>query len=156
MSIIAAVAENLAIGKNNALLWNIPEDMKHFRELTSGHAIVMGQRTYESIGRPLPNRTNIVVTDNPDFEAPGCEVFFSLEDALAFAREQEPEEVFIIGGGTVYRQTLPLADRLYLTVVKVSPEADTFFPNYEEFARIIHQEDKQSGGYAYSFLVLER
>ena len=156
ISIIVAVAENLAIGRNNALLWHIPEDMKHFRELTTGHVVVMGQRTYESIGRPLPNRTNIVVTDDPNFQAPGCEVLSSLEEALAFAREHESEEVFIIGGGMVYRQTLPLVDRLYLTVVKVSPEADTFFPNYEEFARIIHQEERQEGGYEYTFLVLER
>jgi dihydrofolate reductase len=156
ISIIAAVAENGAIGKDNGLLWHIPEDMKRFRELTTGHAVVMGQKTYESIGRPLPNRTNIVLTQDPDFQAPGCVVCFSLDEALEKAGEVEKEEVFVIGGGMVYRQTLPMADRLYVTVVRGDFEGDVFFPDYSEFRKVVSREERQDEKYRYDFLVLER
>jgi dihydrofolate reductase len=156
ISIIAALAENRGIGKDNRLLWHIPEDMRRFRELTTGHAVVMGQKTYESIGRPLPNRTNVVLTRDPGFAAPGCVVCRSLDEALEKARETEEEEVFIIGGGTVYRQTLPLADRLYLTLVKGEFEADTFFPDFSEFRKEADREDGRDENHEYSFVVLER
>jgi dihydrofolate reductase len=156
LSIIAAVAENRAIGKNNQLLWHIPEDMRHFRELTTGHVVIMGQKTYESIGRPLPNRTNIVLTQDKNFEAGGCVVCYSLEESLARAKELEQEEVFVIGGGMVYQQTLPLADRLYLTLVRGDFEGDVFFPDYSEFQRELSREEKKYGQYRYDFLVLER
>lgn len=156
ISVIAAVAENGAIGKDNRLLWDIPEDMKRFRETTTGHAIIMGQKTYESIGKPLPNRTNIVLTQDEKFVAPGCIVCFSLDEAFEKAREVEKDEVFVIGGGMVYRQALPLADRLYITLVKGDFEADTFFPDYSEFQTVVSKEEKQNENYTYDFLVLER
>lgn len=156
LSIIAAIGKNRELGKNNALLWSIPEDMKHFRELTTGHAIIMGQKTYESIGRPLPNRTNIVLTWDKDFQAPGCTVCFSMEGAIARAKETESEEAFVIGGGSIYAQALPLADRLYLTLVDGVFDADVFFPEYSDFSQVIDRRESQDVNYKYSFLVLEK
>lgn len=158
ISIIAAIARgNRAIGRDNKLLWHIPEDMKYFRELTSGHAVIMGQKTFESIGRPLPNRTNIVLTLDENFSPKGVTVCHSIEDALEKARKVEQEEVFIIGGGMVYSQFLPLAKRLYLTVVNGSFEGDTFFPEYEEiFTKVVICDKREDEKYKYEFIVLER
>lgn len=153
VSIIVAIGKNRAIGKNNRLLWNLPRDLEHFRKVTSGHTVVMGDRTFESIGKPLPNRKNIVVTLKPNYRAPGCEVRNSLEEVLREAKVS-PEEVFIIGGGQIYRQSLPWADKLYLTVVDDEPEADTFFPNYSDFSKIVSEESISDGGYNFKFLEL--
>lgn len=129
ISIIVAVAENGVIGDKNALLWHISEDLKYFKSVTSGHPVIMGRKTYESLGRPLPNRTNVVVTRQA-VEIPGCTVAHSLEEAVAlFAAD---EEVFIIGGAQVYAQALPLADRFYLTRVFHAYEGDTRFPEWDE------------------------
>jgi dihydrofolate reductase len=125
-SIIVAVSKNNAIGKNNALLWNIPEDLKHFKEVTSGHTIIMGRKTFESIGHPLPNRRNIVITRDDSYTHDGIEVFNSLIRALDACKYED--EVFIIGGGEIYKQALPLVDKLYVTHVEKEFEADTFFP----------------------------
>ena len=130
-SIIAAVGREREIGASNAILWNLPEDRKKFRETTTGHSVIMGRKTYESIisflGKPLPNRTNIVITRNTDFKAPGCIIVHSMEEALATTNSDG--EVFIIGGGAIYEQTLPYVDRLYLTQIDESyPNADVFFP----------------------------
>lgn len=156
ISIIAALAENRAIGKDNKLLFHIPEDLKHFKKITLGHPIIMGRKTYESIGRLLPERTNIIVTRNPSYKVPGGFVFDSLKKALNYAQKQEKEEVFIIGGGEIYRQTLPLTDKLYLTVVRGKYEADTFFPDYSEFKKVIKSKERQDENYQYTFLELER
>lgn len=156
LSIIVAVDERRAIGKDNRLLWNIPEDLKHFKELTSGHTVIMGENTYHSIGRPLPNRTNIVVTLNESFSAPGCLTVHSLDEALAVARENEKEEIFIIGGASIYKQFLPQVNRLYLTLVSGEHEADTFFPDYSDFTEIISEEKMNDGKYTFSFIVMER
>lgn len=129
ISIIVAVADNNAIGLNNQLLWHISEDLKRFKSLTSGHHIIMGRKTFESIGKPLPNRTNIVISRNPNFKPEGCIVVCSLDEALVIARNEQ--EVFIIGGGEIYKQVLPLTDRIYLTRVHGSFPADTFFPELE-------------------------
>ena len=130
ISIIVAIAENMAIGKNNDLLWHIPEDMKRFKRITSGHPVIMGKRTFESLPRrPLPNRRNIVITDIPEEQIEGCEMAYSIPDALAKCNPHE--ENFIIGGASVYRQFLPIADRLYLTRVHKSFDADVFFPEIE-------------------------
>lgn len=154
---IAAIARgSRAIGKDNRLLWSIPEDMRRFRSLTTGHAVIMGQRTYESIGHPLPERTNIVLTQDKTFQAPGCVVCYSLEEALSIARERERNEVFVIGGGSVYMQFLPQADRLYLTLVDGDFDADTFFPEYGEFTRVVESERGGSDGCRYEFVTLER
>lgn len=156
ISLIVAVGKNRAIGRNNQLLWNIPEDMKHFKETTTGHTVIMGDRTYLSIGKPLPNRKNIVVTLNKDFVAAGCEVRFDLDEVLREYKNSE-EEVFIIGGGIIYKLALPMVDKLYLTVVEDAPtDADTFFPDYAEFDQVIKEEQVDNGEYKFSFVELER
>lgn len=129
LSIIVAIASNGGIGKNNELLWHLKADLKHFKAITTGHTILMGRKTFESIGRPLPNRRNIVISSQNAFAIDGVEVFHSLEEALEAVKSEE--EVFIIGGGEIYRQTMPLASKLYLTVVEREYEADTFFPEID-------------------------
>ncbi len=156
ISIIVAVGENRAIGKNNGLLWNIPEDMEHFRSVTRGHAVIMGQKTFESIGRPLPQRTNVVLTQDPDFHPDGCVIAHSVEEALTAAKKAENEEIFFIGGGMVYQQAIPLADRLYVTVVKGNFEADTFFPDYSMFKKVVSRRESRDENYTYTFFVLEK
>ena len=156
LSMIVAVDETRAIGKDIRLLWHIPEDLKHFKELTTGHAVIMGENTYHSIGRPLPNRTNIVVTLDQTLALPGCLVVHSLDEALSVAREHEREEIFVMGGASIYRQFLPMIDRLYLTLVSGKHEADTFFPDYSDFTRVMNEEKCDNGEYQFSFLVLER
>jgi dihydrofolate reductase len=130
ISIIVAVAENLAIGKDNQLLWHISDDLKRFRQLTSGHAVIMGRNTWLSLPkRPLPNRTNIVITDDPDECFEGCIMADSIEAAIA--KCPPDEESFVIGGASVYRQFMLLADKLYITRVYKSFEGDTFFPEID-------------------------
>lgn len=155
ISIIAAIAEkNRAIGKDNKLLWHIPEDLKRFKKLTTRHAVIMGQKTYESIGRPLPNRTNIIISNNPDFNPPDAIVARSIEESIAKAREVEKEEIFICGGGSIYQQFIPLAGKLYLTIVEGEFEADTFFPDYAEFKKVVKEEKSSDGKYNYKFVEL--
>lgn len=127
ISLIVAVAQNGVIGDRNALLWHIAEDLRNFRRITSGHPVVMGRKTYESLGRPLPNRTNVVVT-RQTLELPGCTVVHSLEEALRLFPAEE--ECFVIGGAQIYAQALPLADRFYLTRVEHPYEGDTRFPDW--------------------------
>ena len=156
ISIIAAVGKNNAIGRNNKLLWDIPKDMEHFIKKTSGHTVIMGDKTYLSIGKPLPKRKNIVVTLDKNFQAPGCEVKFNLDEVLNEYKNSE-EEVFVIGGGIIYKLSLPLTDKLYLTVVDDAPEdADTFFPDYSEFKNVISEEDGEDAGHKFKFLELTR
>jgi dihydrofolate reductase len=156
LSMIVAVDESRAIGKNNRLLWNIKEDLKHFKDLTTGHVIIMGENTYHSIGRPLPNRTMVVVTLNQDLELPGCFVAHSLEEALAVARREEKEEIFVVGGASIYKQFLPMIERLYLTLVSGKHEADTYFPDYSDFKKIISEDQCDNGEYQFTFFVLEK
>lgn len=157
LSIIAAIAKkDRAIGKNNALLWHIPEDFKHFKELTSGHVVVMGENTFRSIGKPLPNRMNIVLSIDQGLSIDGCTVVHSVEEALQKARESETEEIFIIGGASIYRQFTPFADRLYLTLVEGEYEADTFFPEYGEFTKVLSEEKVDNGTHRFSFVTLEK
>jgi dihydrofolate reductase len=129
ISIIVAVAENGVIGRDNQLLWRLPDDLKRFKQLTLGHPIIMGRKTFESIGKPLPGRTSIVITRSPGYIAEGAFVVHSLEEAIAVAEEQHDEEAFIIGGGEVYRQAQEqnLVQRLYITQVLSDSEGDTFF-----------------------------
>jgi dihydrofolate reductase len=159
ISIIVAIAENFAIGKNNDLLWHIPDDMKRFKMITTGHKIIMGKKTYLSLpARPLRNRENIVITDCPGEVFEGCTVVYSVEQA----REKcsPGEENFIIGGASVYRQFLPYTDRLYITWVHKKFEGDVFFPviDLKEW-QIISQEDfpvDDRLGYGYSYVVYDR
>lgn len=160
ISLIAAIGKNYELGKKNALLWDLPADMKHFREKTRGRTVIMGQKTFESIGSPLPQRRNIVVTRSDEFAAEGVEISRSLEDTLkSFAGAEE--EVFVIGGGEIYRQSMPAADRLYITRVDAAfPDADTFFPEiipvvWNEVSREEHKRDS-GNPYDYTFSVYER
>lgn len=157
ISLIAAVASgNRALGKDNRLIYHIPEDLKRFRQLTSGHAIIMGRKTFESIGHPLPNRTNIIITHDPEYFVEDIIVVHSLDEALKVAKEKKQNEIFIIGGGQIYQESISIADKLYLTIVEGNPDADTFFPDYSEFKKIVFEEQKESDGYKYKFLVLEK
>ena len=157
ISIICIIAKNRAIGYRNKLLYNIPEDMEHFRKITSGHTVIMGQKTYESIGRPLPERVNIVISNEPNFTATGCLVCHSIEETLKLAGGGKKQEIFIIGGGMVYKQFIDLADKLYLTVVDHEPEqADTFFPDYSQFTKVIKQEDHKYQGLKFKFVELTK
>ena len=154
---IVAVGKNREIGFNNKLLWNIPEDMKRFREITAGHVVVMGSKTYESIGRPLPNRVNIVIAINENYNAPGCLLAISIDEALKIAEEKEERgEIFIIGGGSIYEQFLPKTYKLYITVIDDSSKADVFFPDYLEFKNIIYKRESKYNGLKYTFFELTR
>jgi len=160
VALIAAIGERTrAIGHGNGLLWHLPEDLKLFRARTSGHPVVMGRRTWESLPerfRPLPGRTNIVVTRDSAYEAAGAEVATTLEDALARAKlAPGGEETFVIGGGQLYTSALPFADRLYLTLVDDDAEGDTFFPEYPEFTKIIEDRAIESTPPS-RFVMLER
>lgn len=164
VSAIAAIDEKRGLGKNNDLLFRFPADSKRVREKTKGHPIIMGRRTYDSIGRPLPNRTNIVITRDQNYSAEDIVVVHSLDDAIKIAKEtEEPKEtketegeIFIFGGGEIFKEALPVTDRLYLTVVEGDYGADTFFPDYSEFKKILKEEKGEEEGYKYTFLDLER
>ncbi len=170
ISLIAAIGQNRVIGRDNKIPWHISEDLKRFKKLTSGHAVVMGRKTYESIGKPLPGRTNIIVTRDTKYQIPTVPpdlaqstkilVFLSLESALDEAKKIENRvggEVFVLGGGEVFRQTLPLADKLYLTIVKGKFQGPILFPIYEHlFKKIVYREDREGDGYKYTFVDLER
>lgn len=158
VSIIAAIAgENRAIGKDNALLWHIPEDMRRFKELTTGHMVIMGQKTFESIGRPLPNRTNVILSRDTALTVPGCTVVHSIDEAIAEAKKVGETEMFIIGGGQIYQAFIPYADRLYLTLVSGTyADADTFFPAYDDFKTVVESVEREDGEYRYAFQVLEK
>jgi dihydrofolate reductase len=158
LSIIAAMAENRVIGINNTLPWRLPADLRHFRQLTTGHHVIMGRRNYESIGKPLPDRTNIVITRNPGYLAPGCQVKHSLAEALRDIRNDP--EIFIIGGADIYRQTIGAADRIYLTLVHADVRGDTWFPEFDlrdwhETSRTRHEADEKNP-YACSFVTYDR
>jgi dihydrofolate reductase len=165
MNLIVATDQQQGIGKDNALLWHLPADLKYFRKLTTGNIVVMGRKTYQSIGRPLPNRLNIVVSRNSDFCAEGCFVVPSLEEAKNIAHNgcihpYSGQPIFIIGGAEIYKQSLPLVTKIYLTEVKAVFDADTFFPQllpteWQEIWRESHLADEKNL-YNYDFLVLIR
>ncbi|WP_120489705.1 dihydrofolate reductase [Bergeyella cardium] len=151
-TIIVAMGRNNAIGKGNQLLWHLPKDLKHFKELTSGHPIIMGRKTYESIGKPLPNRTNIVVSRKKDWFQEGVLIVGSLKEALKFAKKID-ENIFIIGGGKVYEQTINLADKLEITLVDAEIDGDTFFPkiNPEKWIKVQETHHHKDEKHAYDF-----
>ena len=129
LSIIVAIANNQVIGINNTLPWHLPEDLKRFRALTTGHHIIMGRKTYESLGRLLPGRTTVIVTRNKDYQLEGALIAHSLEDAVALC--QNDDEVFLIGGAELYQDGLKLADKLYITEVDLTVDGDAFFPEFD-------------------------
>ncbi len=157
LNIIAAIGENRELGKHNDLIWPIRDDLKRVKTLTTGHPIIMGHNTYESIGRPLPSRTNIVLTQNKDYAHEGCVMAHSVEDALTKARAVENEEIFIFGGAYVYQQTINLAHRLYLTLIHATDaEADAFFPEYSQFTTVIEKEERNQNRLLYDWIILEK
>ena len=161
ISIIVAHSKNMVIGKENDLIWEIPDDHARFKRITMDHPVVMGRRTWESIPeklRPLPGRTNFVITRDDSYSAPGAIVTTSIEDALAGAKATPgSEEIFIVGGGEIYKQTLPFTNRIYATVIDKNVDGDTFFPEYANlFTKKISEESKEFEGLKYSYLVLEK
>lgn len=163
ISMIAAVGKNLVIGKDNDLIWNLPDDMKFFMQTTSGHHVIMGRKNFESIPkkyRPLPNRTNIVITRQSSYDAPGAIVVHDLDSAITIARQNAEKEVFIIGGGQIYSMALDMADYLYLTEIDASFEGDAFFPEFnkdewKELARVHHYADERHA-HAFDFVTYAR
>ena len=160
ISVIAAIGERTrALGKDNDLLFKISEDLKRFKMLTTGHPIIMGRKTWESLPRrPLPGRTNIVVTKQEGYGAEGALMVSSIEEALSKAKESSgSEEIFVIGGGEIYNAALPHTSRLYLTLVADDSEGDVYFPSYDEFSKIIEKsEPKEENGLSYTYVTLER
>jgi dihydrofolate reductase len=172
ISIIVAMDEKRGIGKDNQLMWHIPGELPRFKQITMGHPIIMGRNTFESIGRVLPGRLNIVLSRNPNKQEEGISrdpnsplrFVFSLEQAVEIAKEWETKEnnekpeIFIIGGGQIFKEALDkrLVDKLYLTLVKGDFGADTFFPEYPEFTRVISEQPMEGVGYKYTFVELEK
>lgn len=156
--IIAAMSENMVIGENGKIPWYIPEDMRRFRQLTTPHPIIMGRKTFASIGNPLPKRLNILVSRNLTYEMNSYNLVVenTLEDAINFAIKADDERIFIIGGGEIYRQSMDRADRLFLTLVERNFHGDTFFPNYNDFKTLVSQEPGEFDGLKYKFLELTK
>jgi dihydrofolate reductase len=149
--IIVAMSKNRVIGDSNTLIWHLPEDLKRFKQLTTDNTIVMGRKTYESIGKPLPNRRSIIITRDPEYSIEGCEVVNSLEEALLLSNS----DCFIIGGGEIYRHAIDIADRIYLTLIDKEFEGDTSFPEIKDWVEI-SSEDFDNDDFKYSFIQYER
>lgn len=157
VSAIVAIGQNNAIGKNNQLLWHLPNDLKHFKDITSGHTIIMGRKTFDSVGKPLPKRRNIIIT-RQDISIEGAEVVHTIDEALALCHGEE--EVFIGGGAEIYKMAMPKTDRIYLTIVHQNFDADAYFPEidqneWKETEREDHAADEKNA-IPYSFITLER
>ncbi|WP_317195542.1 dihydrofolate reductase [Echinicola shivajiensis] len=161
VSIIVAKAKNNVIGKDNQLIWKLSADLKHFKNHTTGHYIIMGRKTYESMGKPLPNRTSVVITRNSDYSIPdGHHIVHHLQDALDLAKKNNQDKVFIIGGGEIYKQAIELSDELLVTEVDCSPEGDTYFPNisankWKVVQKEAFQKDEKNE-YDFSFITYKR
>ena len=158
ISLIAAMDKNRVIGKDGKLPWHLPKDMKYFRDKTKGKPVIMGRKTYESIGRPLPERTNIIISRDKDYKVEGCIVVHSIDEALKTAGNVE--EVMVIGGSQIYKEFLPKANKLYLTLIEADFDGDTYFPEYkiEEWKETVYEEHERDAEnqYDYRFVVLER
>lgn len=163
LSLIAAIGKNNELGKGNTLLWKLPADMQYFIKTTSGHPVIMGRKTFESIGKPLPNRKNIVITRDRNYKKDGVEIVHSLEEALGRARTPlaQDEEIFIIGGAEIYKQAMPIVDKLYITHIEAEDKnADVFFPEiipivWNEVSHEIHKPDEKNT-IPYTFSVYEK
>ena len=154
---MVSISENRVIGNNNDLVFRIPEDFIRMKKITNGHPLIMGRKTFESIGRPLPNRTNIVITRDPEFKAGGIIVVSSLEEGVEKAKGAPGnDEIFIFGGGQIFAEALPITDRLYITLVHKTVEGDTFFPDYSAFTNVVEEIPGQFEDLSYTFLTLER
>ncbi len=160
VSAIVATASNRVIGKDNDIPWYLPADLKYFKKTTLNHHILMGRKSFQSIGKPLPKRTNVIITRNPYFIATNCLVASSLEEALEIAYDNGEKEAFIIGGGEIYRQSIPLLDRLYLTEVAIAPEGSVYFPelNWDEWTLVSEEahEPDEKNEHAYVFKIFDK
>ncbi len=160
VSAIAAIGKGRVLGKDNKLLWHIPDDLKRFKELTRGHPVIMGRKTFESIlgytGKALPERTNIVVSRDMAWQHQGAVATQSIEDAIKKGKELDTGEVFIVGGAQIYEAALPYTDKLYLTLIDAEAEGDAFFPPYENDFKEIHSEEHEWNGLKYRWVDLER
>ncbi len=160
LSIIAAIGTNNALGNNNQLLWHMPADMQFFKRTTTGHTVIMGRKTFESFPKgALPNRRNIVVTRDPNYSKPNIEVVHSIEEALGLLKNSPSQEVFVIGGGELYKEALPWADKLYITHIDDAPEADTFFPTigseWQKVSEEAHNADEKNP-HPYTFTIYKK
>ncbi|MCE7898369.1 hypothetical protein DCC61_00645 [Candidatus Microgenomates bacterium] len=165
ISMIVAVANNLVIGSGNELAWHIRDDLRRFRMMTEGKTIIVGRLTfeqlknaYESRGKPLPDRKQIILTKNTEYQVglPKCYVCHSLEEALVKAKEIESDEVFVAGGAAIFAQALPFVSRIYMTKVELEVEGDAFFPKYSDFSKVLSEESKEENGIKFRYLILER
>ncbi len=160
ISAIVAASRNWVIGKDNDIPWYIPNDLRYFRRMTLGHHIVLGRKNYESIGKPLPKRTNLIVTRDTAYEAPGCHVVHSIDAAIDFARKNKEEELIICGGGEIYKQTMPLLDKIYFTEIEAVIEGDVFFPEIDtsiwKLSSIERNQSDDRHEYGYNFMVYDR
>jgi dihydrofolate reductase len=155
ISIIVATSKNRVIGNNKSLIWKLPADLKRFKQITTGNTIVMGRKTYESIGKPLPNRRNIIITRDTNYLVDNCEIVNSLEEALMLCNN----DCFIIGGGEIYKQSIDIADKIYLTLVQEDFEGDTYFPEIgKEWTKVIREdfEPDEKNAHKYSFINYEK
>lgn len=158
ISLIAAIASgNRALGKDNKLIYKIPADLERFKKLTTGHVVIMGRKTFESIGRALPNRMNIVVTTHPEgLQGRGVFPVINLREAFYLAEEKEKKEIFVIGGANIYEQTIGRANKLYLTIVEGNPDADAYFPDYSDFRNVVFEKPGEYDNMKYEFIDLEK
>jgi dihydrofolate reductase len=161
ISVVAIISENRVLADtklktSHHIPWNLQADKDYFKSLTLRHPVIMGRATFETLKKPLANRTNIIVTRNPNYKSFGSVASYSLNEAIEWAKVTERDEIFIVGGGEIYAQALPLADRLYLTIVKTHSDGDIFFPDYSNFKTIIAQEDHSESGFEFSFLTLSK
>ena len=159
-SIIAAVSDNNVIGKNNDLVWHMPADMKYFKQTTTGHWVIMGRKTFESFGKPLPNRTHIIITRDQNYIYPGVFVVHSIDEAFKKVQESSDEEAFVLGGAEIYKQCINEVDRLYITEIKETFDGDTFFPKidkniWKEVSRQDFAPDEKNK-YPYAFVIYEK
>lgn len=160
LSHIVAVSQNFVIGKNNSLPWRMPEDMQYFHRVTDGHIVIMGRKNYQANGKALKNRTNIVITRNRNFNPEDAVVVHSIEAAINHARSYHPEEVFIVGGGKIYKRTLEMVDRIYITLIETEVEGDAFYPeiqfsDYKIVSRISKKAD-ENNPYDHTYYILEK
>lgn len=160
ITLIAAIASNRVIGEDNDVPWKLPPDLRRFKRLTMGHILLMGRKTYDSVGRPLPGRTNLVVSRQEAYAPKGVHVARSVEEALAWARQAGESELFVAGGAEIYRQTLPVADRLQLTRIQEEFPGDAYFPEYDETDWVLVEREDHGPGdgapFGYSFQVFDR
>jgi dihydrofolate reductase len=160
ISLLYAMDRNRVIGYNNDLPWKLPKDLKFFKELTTNHSVIMGRKTFESMGRPLPNRENIVLTRDKSFNPPNCQVIYSVETILDWNKNQPDKEWFVIGGGNIFNQILPHADRMYMTYIDEAFDGDTYFPEFDEKEWTLSKKDKgikdEKNPYDYYFIQYDR